>query len=261
MSADVYASSSHLTSSASGAGDRAIVAQGLQLVYATPAETVQVLKGVDLQVRRGAVHIIMGPSGSGKTTLLLLLAGLLTPTAGQVCLLGCTLQQLSRHQLEQFRLQHVGFVSEEFNLFSALTALENVAIALTLKGVAAHQAEKEALDWLAQVGLADHAHQLPRSLSGGQQQRVAIARAIAGRPTIVMADEPTSALDSQTGHLVMQVLHQLAHEHGCTVCMTTHDPRTLEYADRVDALEDGQLTPQAEFRISGDDSAAIASST
>lgn len=221
----------------------AIVTNDLQFVYSNCYETVQVLQGLDLQVQRGIVHIIMGPSGAGKTTLLLVLAGLLTPTAGRVTLLGQCLQDMSRQQLEHFRLQHMGFVSEDLNLFSALTALDNVAIALQLKGIGESIAQTEAMQRLEQVGLAERASYLPRSLSGGQQQRLAIARAMAGQPDLLLADEPTSALDTQNGRRIMALFHQMAHAQGCTVCLATHDARTLEFADHIDYLEDGRLKP------------------
>ncbi|HEY9647395.1 MAG TPA: ABC transporter ATP-binding protein [Chroococcidiopsis sp.] len=219
----------------------AIATHGIDMVFTSQSERLQVLRGIDLSVQQGDVHVLMGPAGAGKTTLLLVLSGLLTPTAGEVCLFGQSILQMPRCQREAFRLRHIGFVDQEFNLFSALSALENVSVPLTLKGMGEQRARREARDLLAQVGLGDKCDNLPRELSGGQQQRVAIARAIAGYPDLIMADEPTAALDSQSGHLVMTLLRTVTRERGCTVVLTTHDHRTLELADQVSYLEDGML--------------------
>ena len=227
----------------------AIAAQGIEMVFTTKAGRFPVLKGFDLAVCRNTLQLLMGPAGAGKTTLMLILAGLLTPTAGHVTLLGQDLAQMDRAHLEQFRLQHLGFVDQDFNLFSALTALENVSVPLTLKGYSERQARREARSLLEQIGLGDRLHNLPRELSGGQQQRVAVARAIAGAPDLILADEPTSALDSQTGALVMTLFRQLVQEHGSTVLIATHDSRTMPQADRVVFLEDGMI--QHSSRVAG----------
>jgi putative ABC transport system ATP-binding protein len=148
---------------------------------------------------------------------------------------------MSRNQLAKFRLKNIGFIFQEFNLFPALTAVENVEIALNVKGIKGKPARQEALNLLDQVGLSDRANKYPRDLSGGQKQRVAIARALAGDPQIIMADEPTAALDSQSGHAVISLLRRLAKEGNRTVLMVTHDPRIIDVADRVTYLEDGML--------------------
>ncbi len=183
----------------------------------------------------------MGPSGSGKTTLLSILAGMLTPTKGRINLLGQDITGLSRSRLARFRRENIGFIFQGFNLFPALTALENVETALDVKGIRGAGAKRQARSLLEEVGLADKAKQLPRDLSGGQKQRVAIARALAGNPKLIMADEPTAALDSKSGHAVIELLRQLAKEHDRTVLMVTHDPRIIDVADRVAYLEDGLL--------------------
>ncbi|ACK70574.1 ABC transporter related [Gloeothece citriformis PCC 7424] len=219
----------------------AIATQGVEMVYETKAGRFSVLKGIDLEIPYGDVQILMGPSGSGKTTLLTILAGLLTPTAGSVKLLGQEITQMSRKQLAKFRLHHIGFVFQDFNLFPALTAAENIEMVFHLKGIRGKEVRRQTQLLLEQVGLGDKGKSLPKELSGGQKQRVAIARALVGRPQLIMADEPTASLDSHSGHRVVELLRQLAREAGCTVLMVTHDPRILDLADRVISLEDGHL--------------------
>jgi putative ABC transport system ATP-binding protein len=219
----------------------AIAAVGVRMSYQSGSEVFHALKGVDLQVPTGDMQLLMGPSGSGKTTLLSILAGILTPTSGSVKLLGQDITKMSPKALARFRLENIGFIFQGFNLFPALSAVENVEVALKLKGYRGAAARKEALALLAQVGLADKAKNLPRDLSGGQKQRVAIARALAGNPSLIMADEPTAALDSQNGHAVIELLRQLAKESGRTVLLVTHDPRIMDAADRITYLEDGLI--------------------
>lgn len=219
----------------------AIVAQGVEMAFQSGKQQFQVLKGIDLVIKAGDIQLLMGPSGSGKTTLLSILAGLLTPTEGHVNLLDKEITRMSREKLAKFRLHNIGFIFQGFNLFPALTAVENVELVLNFKGVTGNIAHKQALLLLEQVELGSHAHHKPSDLSGGQKQRVAIARALAGNPRLIMADEPTAALDSQSGHNVIQLLRNLAKEQGCTVLMVTHDPRIIDVADRVAYLEDGIL--------------------
>ena len=218
-----------------------IVVNGLVMTIKSGRESLCILKRIDWSIQKGNVQLLMGPSGSGKTTLLSVLAGLLTPTAGNVYLLGQDITKMSRAKLAEFRLQNIGFIFQDFNLFPALTAAENVELALNLKGIKGKAAKSEAKMLLEQVGLQDKANLKPSSLSGGQQQRVAIARALAGQPQLIMADEPTAALDSQNGHAVMTLLRQLAKERGCTVLMVTHDPRIVDLADSIAYMEDGML--------------------
>jgi putative ABC transport system ATP-binding protein len=220
---------------------RAIVARGVEMVFQSGSQRFQALKDINLDVYRGDIQLLMGPSGSGKTTLLSILGGILTPSAGTVSLLGQDVTRMTRTQLAKFRLKNIGFIFQEFNLFPALTALENVALALDMKGIKGKAARQEALHLLDQVGLSDRAHKYPRDLSGGQKQRVAIARALAGNPQLILADEPTAALDSQSGHAVIALLRKLAKEGNRTVLMVTHDPRIIDVADRVTYLEDGML--------------------
>lgn len=218
-----------------------IVAKGVEMIFQSGAERFQALHGVDLEVQQGDIQLLMGPSGSGKTTLLSILAGILTPTAGSVELLGEEITSLSAAKLAQFRLENVGFIFQSFNLFPALTAAQNVELVLNLKGIRGKAARSQAQVLLEQVGLGDKANYKPSDLSGGQKQRVAIARALTGHPRLIMADEPTAALDSRSGHTVISLLRSLAKEQGCTVLMVTHDPRIIDIADRVAYLEDGVL--------------------
>lgn len=222
--------------------EQAVVAKGVEMVYHAGSQIYQVLNGVDLAIERGDIQLLMGPSGSGKTTLLSILAGILTPTAGSVELLGQEITQMSRAHLAHFRLQNIGFIFQGFNLFPALTASENVEVALKVKGIRGTANRRRiAQALLEQVKLDDRADHLPRDLSGGQKQRVAIARALAGDPQIIMADEPTASLDSHSGHDVTELLRQLAKESDHTVLIVTHDPRLIAVADRVAYLVDGVL--------------------
>jgi putative ABC transport system ATP-binding protein len=219
-----------------------IIAKGVGMVYESGQQRVQVLRDIDWEIKRGDIHLLMGPSGSGKTTLLSILAGLLTPTVGKVYLLGEEITKLSGSKLAQFRQQNIGFIFQNFNLFPALTAAENIEVVLNLKGIRGAKARLQAQGLLEQVGLGLQANQKPGNLSGGQKQRVAIARALVGNPPIIMADEPTASLDSHSGHAVIDLLRRLAKDGGCTVLMVTHDPRIIDVADRIAYLEDGVLT-------------------
>ncbi|MBZ8181612.1 ABC transporter ATP-binding protein [Oscillatoria salina] len=219
----------------------AIACNGIEMVFQSGKQRFRALQGIDLQIPPGTIQLLMGPSGSGKTTLLSVLAGLLTPTTGKVELLGENITVMSPQQRSRFRLHNLGFIFQGFNLFPALTAKENVELALNLQGIKGKAAKSEAQFLLEEVGLADKLQNLPRDLSGGQKQRVAIARALAGKPKIIMADEPTAALDSHSGHAVIELLCKLAKEEDTTVVMVTHDPRIKDVGDRIAYLEDGIL--------------------
>ncbi|MEO0458842.1 MAG: ABC transporter ATP-binding protein [Cyanobacteria bacterium P01_A01_bin.114] len=227
----------------------AIAATNVEMVFQAGAETTRVLKGIDLTVEPREIRLLMGPSGSGKTTLLSILAGILTPTAGKVTVLDQEITGLGRKALTRFRRHHIGFIFQDFNLFPALTATENIQLAMQIKGIKGVAAQQEAYDLLKQVGLGDKADRLPKDLSGGQKQRVAIARSLAGNPKIIMADEPTAALDSKSGQAVVELLQHLAKEKGCTVLIITHDPRITDAADRITYLEDGLISNQSSWQI------------
>ncbi len=219
----------------------AIAARGVKMVYQSGREIFHALKDINLNIHRGDIQLLMGPSGSGKTTLLSILAGILTPSGGRVNLLGEEITKMSDHQLSRFRLENIGLIFQSFNLFPALTALENVQLALKIKGIKGKKAKEQALSLLSQVGLADKTNLRPRNLSGGQKQRVAIARALTGSPQLIMADEPTAALDSRSGQRAIELLRRLAKEEGSTVLIVTHDPRIIDVSDRIVHLEDGML--------------------
>jgi putative ABC transport system ATP-binding protein len=198
---------------------------------------VRALDGVDLDAHGGEMVALMGPSGSGKTTLLMVLGGLLRPQHGAVEVLGKAVTGQSDADLRALRLRRFGFVFQGYQLFPALTALENVALALELKG----RDRREATALLDRVGLAARRHHFPAALSGGEKQRVAIARALAGDPAIVLADEPTAALDTANGRAVVALLREVAAEGGRAVVMVTHDPRAGDAAHRVIRMVDGRL--------------------
>ena len=201
----------------------------------------QVIKDSSLEVWPGELTLVVGPSGSGKSTMLSMMSGLLRPDTGHVYALGIDLWTLSERELDRFRLQHCGFVFQGFNLFNALTALENVVLPLQYLGVSGGEAEWRAKRALDEVDLNNRSHLRPAELSGGEKQRVAIARALVKEPALVFADEPTSALDKDNGQIVVNLLKRIATEHGATVLGVTHDPRLQSHADRVIYLEDGTV--------------------
>jgi putative ABC transport system ATP-binding protein len=222
----------------------AIAVDGVTKTYQSGAIAVHALRGVDLEVAPGEVLMLLGPSGSGKTTLLSIMGCILRATSGSVRIEGREVTQLPESMLPRVRLEHFGFVFQGFNLFPALTAAENVELALDLRGVRGRLARKRAEEALTRVGLAGKAAVLPANLSGGQKQRVAIARALVGDPAILLADEPTAALDSDSGRVVMELLCVLARERGRAVVLVTHDARTFRYADRIVEIEDGRVHPR-----------------
>jgi len=205
------------------------------------AGKVQALKGVDMELVRGELTLLMGPSGSGKTTLLSILGCIMTPISGHLEVMGTDTEGLSPEDLAELRREHLGFIFQSYNLFPTLTAIENVRIALDVRGNKGYEAAKRAEEVLRQVGLGHRLMSYPGNMSGGEQQRVAVARAIASSPPIVLADEPTAALDSENGHAVMELLARIAREQDRSVLAVTHDPRTLAYADRVVRIEDGLI--------------------
>jgi len=186
----------------------------------------------------------MGPSGSGKTTLLSILGCILRSSEGELEVLGQRVTRLPERDLPRVRRDAIGFVFQGFNLFPTLTARENIALALDLRGVKGKAAEDRADDLLEQVGLRAKARTFPADLSGGQKQRVAIARALAGDPPILLADEPTAALDSTSGRNVIELLQSLAKEQARAVVIVTHDPRVLDFGDRILHLEDGRIVSE-----------------
>jgi len=200
-----------------------------------------VLKEITLKIYPGELTMIVGPSGSGKTTLLSVLSGLLKPDSGKVFSLGTDLWSLTPNQIESFRMINCGFVFQGFNLFSSLTAIEQVMLMQKYMGFSDKDAMDAAKSVITEVGLDDCLNLKPIELSGGQKQRVAIARALVKQPKLLFADEPTSALDKENGQIVISLLHKAAQVHGTTILAVTHDPRLLSHADRIVRLEDGKI--------------------
>jgi putative ABC transport system ATP-binding protein len=218
-----------------------ILAEGVQRAYRSGADDVRVLEDVGLAVHAGELVLLVGPSGSGKTTLLSILAGLLRPDAGRVVLAGERIDGADELCVARVRRRSVGFVFQTFQLFEALSARDNVAEVLGLRGLPIAAARREAGQLLAALGLAERSSHLPSQLSSGQKQRVAIARAFAGGPRVIFGDEPTAALDGTTAREVMELLRAQVTGERCAL-IVTHDLRLRRYADRVLALDQGRLT-------------------
>ena len=203
------------------------------------AGPVEILRGVDLDVKPGTALGIVGPSGSGKTTLLMVLAGLEAVNSGSLNVCGQDLSKLNENQLAAFRRDHVGIVFQSFHLIPAMTALENVAVPLEFKGT--DDAYEQAGKVLERVGLGHRLTHYPAQLSGGEQQRVAIARAMAAGADIILADEPTGNLDRETGEKIVELLFDMQRENGTTLLLVTHDPDLAEKCDRTCEVRDGLI--------------------
>ena len=217
---------------------------GLRRRFEAEGVPVRALRGVDLAVEQGEFVAVMGPSGCGKSTLLSLIAGLDTPTDGEVLLAGESLAGKDENALARMRRAHVGFIFQFFNLLEGMTSLENVVLPAMLAGSSRRQAETRARDLLDLLGLAGKEEELPGVLSGGQRQRLAIARALANRPTILLADEPTGALDSAGGAEVLELFRRL-HSDGQAILLVTHDRRIAAAADRILEMRDGRLVDES----------------
>jgi putative ABC transport system ATP-binding protein len=210
--------------------------------YTSPGEVIHAVEQVTMSVAAREFVAIFGPSGSGKTTLLLLAAGLLRADSGSVLFEGRDLASLSKSQVLDYRRSKLGFVFQSFNLTAGLTAVENVAVPLLLRGVKHREANDRALAALDDVSLRRRAGHTPDRMSGGERQRVGIARALVGAPKLILADEPTGNLDSETGDAVLDLFSALPRKHGAAVVLVTHDARVAHYADRVLGMRDGKLT-------------------
>lgn len=219
----------------------AITADAVSKSFTTGKITIDVIRELSLQIHAGELTLMMGPSGSGKSTLLAMLSGLLRPDAGVVRIAEWDLWSHDADDIDYFRLENCGFIFQGFNLFPALTALEQVLLPMKYAAKVGSQARSSAMDALALVGLEGRTHLRPLELSGGEKQRVAIARAIVKAPKLLFADEPTSSLDSANGQIVVDILHRIARQQGATVLCVTHDPRLLKHADRILQLEDGRI--------------------
>ncbi len=218
-----------------------IETNNLQKRYQVGENSVHAVDGVDLNIREGEFVCISGRSGSGKSTLLSLLAGLESPTDGEVVILGKHLEQMNEQERGRFRRDHIGFIFQAYNLLPQFSSWENVAVPLEIRGIPLEQRREKAMEALEMVGLRDHAEHRPTELSGGQQQRISIARAIITRPGIVFADEPTGNLDSRTGTEVMSLLTDLFRRWGTTFLVVSHDEDMNRYTDREIRLKDGKI--------------------
>ncbi len=238
------------------AGSLAIEIDGLSHTYARRGSVVEVLRDANLRVDRGAYVSLVGPSGTGKSTLLAVLGGLERPQHGSVIVCGTSLSGLSGNDLAHFRLNTVGFVFQHFGLLEALTASENVELALSLAGVRRDVRRQRAVDLLGSVGLTHRIDHRPLELSGGERQRVAIARAIANEPEILLADEPTGNLDVASAEVVVELLATLRAERSTTLVVVTHNPAIAKLAESHYRIENGALV--ADDAEQGDDTNGVA---
>jgi putative ABC transport system ATP-binding protein len=230
-------------------GATAIDVSDLSKTFGDGELAVTAVQGINLTVDHGEVVIIMGPSGSGKTTLLLMLGAMLRPTTGRIVIGDVDLARAPERSLPRLRATHLGFIFQDFNLLSALSAAENVELACNLAGITGNPAHERARKLLERVGLHHRLHHRPDQLSGGEKQRVAVARALANDPPVLLADEPTANLDSSHGHDVALLLRHLATDDGRCVVIVSHDERLEDVADRVLWLEDGSFTQLADMAV------------
>jgi len=221
--------------------DLAVHCRGLTKTYGTGDATVNALRGIDIDVRRGELLMIVGPSGCGKTTLISIIAAILDQDSGKCEVIGRDLQRMDQRERARFRGSSVGFVFQVFNLLPALTVSENVAVPLLINGLPWKQAESRAREILQLVGLGARLGAFPAQLSGGQQQRVAIARALVHDPKLIVCDEPTSSLDHETGRAMMATIRGVAKSPDRAVIVVTHDTRIFEFADRIARMDDGKI--------------------
>jgi len=226
-------------------------ARGVSKVLGSGAGEVHALKDINLALRGGELTMLMGPSGSGKTTLLSILGCMLKPTAGSVVIGGESTDGADAEKLAKLRRDHIGFIFQQYHLFPTLRAVENVQIALDVRGEQGKGARARAYDALSRVGLAHKIDSFPREMSGGEQQRVAIARALVSNPSAILADEPTAALDTANGQAIMRTLAQIATDMGRCVLVVTHDTRLISFANRIVFIEDGRLVREERGEGSG----------
>jgi len=215
--------------------------KNISKIYNETKVPVTALRDVSLSIEKGDFAAIVGPSGSGKTTALNIIGGLDVPRAGEVIIDDKNLADLKSEALINFRLHHIGFVFQAYNLIPVFTARENVEFIMLLQKMPKIERNKRAVELLTAVGLSDRLDSRPSELSGGQQQRVAVARALASHPSFVLADEPTANLDSASALSLLQIMEALNHDYQMTFVFSTHDPRVIKRAHRVITLEDGQI--------------------
>ncbi len=213
----------------------------LHKTYTDTSVPVKAVNGINLSIKEGEFTAIVGPSGSGKTTLLNLLGGLDTPTEGDIFIGGMNIKNLTSRQLIDFRLHHIGFVFQSYNLIPVLTALENIAFIMELQGLKKLQRHEVAMKLIKKVGLEGKENFRPGELSGGQQQRVAVARALASRPKFILADEPTANLDSHATEELLNMMADLNKTENMTFIFSTHDKRVMDKARRIVTIDDGKV--------------------
>ncbi|MCK4558703.1 MAG: ABC transporter ATP-binding protein [Calditrichia bacterium] len=213
----------------------------LDRIYNTSAVPVHAVRDVTCNIEKQEFMAVVGPSGSGKTTLLNIIGGLDKPTSGKVVIDGIDLSTMPQSKLVDYRLGHIGFVFQAYNLIPVFTARENVEFIMLLQGVNKKERENRAIDLLKQVGLSERINSRPAQLSGGEQQRVAVARALASRPAFVLADEPTANLDTESAESLLDLMEELNDKYVMTFIFSTHDARVMRRARRIVSLQDGKI--------------------
>jgi len=231
----------HAIDAATSNRNIAVRCRGLTKTYGTGDASVMALRGIDLNILRGELLMLVGPSGCGKTTLISVIAAILGQDSGRCEVLGRDLKNMDQNERTRFRGEFIGYVFQMFNLLPALSAVENVSIPLLLNGASRKEAENGAEEALRAVGLGMRRDALPTNLSGGQQQRVAIARALVHNPKLIVCDEPTSNLDHVAGRSMMELLRNVAKSPDRALIVVTHDPRIFEFADRIARMDDGKI--------------------
>jgi putative ABC transport system ATP-binding protein len=219
----------------------AIICQNVVKNFTTGEEIIPVIRGVNVEVKKGEFFMLVGPSGCGKTTLISIIAGILHYDSGKCEIFGKNYAQMNNTQILDFRAKNIGFIFQSFHLIPTLTVAENVSIPLIINKMERQAALEKAKKMLAEVGLADKVDCFPEQLSGGQQQRVAIARALVHEPKLLVCDEPTSALDHDTGIKIMDVMKYMQNKLGTTLIVVSHDNRIFQYADRIAHMDDGVI--------------------
>lgn len=221
--------------------EKVIDVKNLHKIYQETEVKVHAVQGIDLSFEKGEFAAIVGPSGSGKTTFLNMLGGLDMPSSGDINIGGVEVAKLKSSELIDFRMKHIGFVFQAYNLIPVLTAIENVEFIMHLQGRPKKEREKRAVELLTAVGLGDRINSRPSKMSGGQQQRVAVARALASKPKFILADEPTANLDSKSTENLLDIMERLNEEEKITFIFSTHDKRVVNKAHRVITIEDGKV--------------------